>query len=253
MGVYTRNNIITNGLVLCLDAANKMSYAGSGTSWNDLSGNNNTGTLTNGPTFSSNDGGSIVFDGTNDYIECGSNSSIVNVSNNNEFTVEAFVKWNTVPTAGYGQYIMANVNPTNGPPNLTGGFQLGYTPGGYGFTFATYGNNSAINGSGSFEGVSSNSFVPVANNWYHMTGLKLNTGYFGYVNGILVASYLTTSKGGSAPTSLKLGLRERDLNGNQGQFYFNGNISSAKIYNRGLTSSEIIQNYNATKTRFGMN
>ena len=60
--------IVTNGLVLYLDAANKKSYPGSGTTWTDLSGNNNTGTLTNGPTFDSNNGGSIVFDGTNDYV-----------------------------------------------------------------------------------------------------------------------------------------------------------------------------------------
>lgn len=59
---------VTNGLVLALDAGNKLSYPGSGTVWKDLSGNNNNGTLTNGPTFDSNNGGSIVFDGTNDYV-----------------------------------------------------------------------------------------------------------------------------------------------------------------------------------------
>ena len=60
--------IVTDGLVLCLDAANSKSYPGSGTSWNDLSRNNNTGTLTNGPTYTSSFGGSSVFDGTNDYV-----------------------------------------------------------------------------------------------------------------------------------------------------------------------------------------
>lgn len=57
-----------NGLVLCLDAGNTKSYPGSGTTWTDLSGRGNTGTLTNGPTYSSANGGSIVFDGTNDYV-----------------------------------------------------------------------------------------------------------------------------------------------------------------------------------------
>ena len=60
--------IITDGLVLCLDAANRQSYPGSGTVWTDLAGSNN-GTLTNGPTFSSANGGSIVFDGVDDFIE----------------------------------------------------------------------------------------------------------------------------------------------------------------------------------------
>jgi hypothetical protein len=61
-------SIVTSGLVLCLDAANPKSYPGSGTTWTDLSGNGNNGTLVNGPTYSSVNGGSIVFDGSNDYI-----------------------------------------------------------------------------------------------------------------------------------------------------------------------------------------
>ena len=66
--------IITDGLVLCLDAGNTKSYPGSGTTWTDLSGNGNNGTLTNGPTYSSDNGGSIVFDGSNDYVQFTSTS-----------------------------------------------------------------------------------------------------------------------------------------------------------------------------------
>ena len=66
-----------NGLVLALDAANTKSYPGSGTTWTDLSGRGNTGTLTNGPTYSSANGGSIVFDGTNDYVVVNNNASIL--------------------------------------------------------------------------------------------------------------------------------------------------------------------------------
>ena len=65
MGVTYNNRIVTDGLVLCLDAASKRSYPGTGTVWTDLKGGNN-GTLTNGPTFSSDNGGSIVFDASND-------------------------------------------------------------------------------------------------------------------------------------------------------------------------------------------
>ena len=61
--------IVTNGLVLALDAANTKSYPGSGTVWSDLTPNGNNGALTNGPTFNSANGGSIVFDGTNDYLQ----------------------------------------------------------------------------------------------------------------------------------------------------------------------------------------
>ena len=61
-------SIVTDGLALCLDGANVKSYPGSGTTWKDLSGKGNDGTLTNGPTFSSDDGGSILVDGSNDFI-----------------------------------------------------------------------------------------------------------------------------------------------------------------------------------------
>ncbi len=67
--------IVDEGLVLCLDAANKLSYPGTGTTWTDLAGSNN-GTLTNGPTFDDEKGGSIVFDGSNDYANLGNASSL---------------------------------------------------------------------------------------------------------------------------------------------------------------------------------
>lgn len=68
MGLTHSPKIVTNGLVLALDAANNKSYPGSGVTWYDLSGNGNNGTLTNGPTFNVGNLGSIVFDGTNDYV-----------------------------------------------------------------------------------------------------------------------------------------------------------------------------------------
>ena len=68
MGLAHSPSLVMNGLVLALDAANPKSYPGSGTTWTDLSGRGNTGTLTNGPTYSSANGGSLVFDGTNDYV-----------------------------------------------------------------------------------------------------------------------------------------------------------------------------------------
>ena len=71
MGLSHSPNIVTDVLVLCLDAANRRSYPGSGNSWLDLSGNGNNGTLTNGPTYSSANGGSLVFDGVDDYVNCG--------------------------------------------------------------------------------------------------------------------------------------------------------------------------------------
>ena len=84
--------IVRSGLVLTLDAADRKSYAGSGTAWNDLSGNSINGTLTNGPTFSSVNGGSIVFDGIDDFISLGTPSALKFASGS--FTVDMWFKTN---------------------------------------------------------------------------------------------------------------------------------------------------------------
>ena len=72
MGLSHSPRIVTDGLVFCVDAGDKMSYPGAGTTWTDLSKNRNNGTLINGPTFDSANGGSISLDGSNDYISVGS-------------------------------------------------------------------------------------------------------------------------------------------------------------------------------------
>ena len=105
-------SIVKSGLVLALDAANRKSYPGSGTVWSDLSGNNITGSLVNGPTYSSANGGSIVFDGTNDYVNCG-DLPIFRISS--QITLEAFfnistyVNWSGIigkSDAAKGVYVM---------------------------------------------------------------------------------------------------------------------------------------------------
>ena len=73
MGINYNPRIVTNGLVLALDAGNIKSYPGSGTTWGDLSGNGNVGIMTNGPVYSSMNGGTIVFDGNNDNVSIGTN------------------------------------------------------------------------------------------------------------------------------------------------------------------------------------
>jgi hypothetical protein len=80
----TASSIVTNGLALYLDAGNASSYPGSGTNWTDLSSNGRNGTLTNGPTYSATNGGSIVFDGTNDFVQCLGSLTV---------TAATFVSW----------------------------------------------------------------------------------------------------------------------------------------------------------------
>ena len=88
MAFFRGPNVVTNGLVLALDAANTKSYVSGSTTWNDLSGNNNSGSLVNGPTFNSANLGSIVFDGVDDYINCG-NSSTLNITET--FTISLWI------------------------------------------------------------------------------------------------------------------------------------------------------------------
>ena len=92
MGLSHSPRIVTDGLVFCVDAGDKMSYPGAGTTWTDLSKNRNNGTLTNGPTFDSANGGSIVFDGTNDRVDCG-NSTSLNFGNSSSDFPFSIVSW----------------------------------------------------------------------------------------------------------------------------------------------------------------
>ena len=94
--------IVTNGLVLALDAANIKSYPGSGTTWTDLSGIGNNGTLTNGPTYSSANGGSLVFNGTDNYVSLPANS----INTNADLTLNYWVK-TPLPGSG-GAYTLSS-------------------------------------------------------------------------------------------------------------------------------------------------
>ena len=97
MAFFRGANVVTDGLVLALDAANTKSYPGSGTTWRDMSGNNITGSLTNGPTFNSANGGSIVFDGTNDSVIMADNSAL----NTQTPSVEVWIKTNATNQNGF--------------------------------------------------------------------------------------------------------------------------------------------------------
>ena len=87
--MYFSPRIVTSGLVLALDAADRNSYPRTGTTWTDLSGNGYNGTLTNSPTFSNSNGGSIIFDGTNDYT---STSLDLSLNNTNSVSISMWIK-----------------------------------------------------------------------------------------------------------------------------------------------------------------
>ena len=217
--------VITDGLVLYLDAANTRSYPGTGTAWNDLSRSGNNGTLTNGPTFNSGNGGSIVFDGVDDYVNCGSQKV-----NNTSFTFSCWVK---LAIASGTQVFIAQGSTGAGS-----------------YQYIAFRNNLfQFNTDGSNTFAESNS-TPSANIWYNIVGVYNTTvtnKNIIYVNSIPQTT-VSTATANFTGDSTSLG---RSPFGSGGAF-LNGNIANAQIYNRALSSTEILQNYNATKTRFGL-
>jgi hypothetical protein len=212
-------NIVEDGLVLFLDAANPDSYSGTGSTWLDVSGNANNGTLTNGPTFDSGNGGSVVFDGVDDLIQTNF-GNVYNVFTNN-LTVSAWVKSDT--TSGQRMWLDVGSNGTN---------QRFYS--------------SIVTANRSDFGIQSSGWVsgiPVNTNWHHQT-LVMNNGIaLYYDNGIQVQSKNYTSY--TLPSNIRLG-------GRGSSFQWEGKINNFKIYNRLLSAAEVLQNYNATKSRFGL-
>ena len=229
MGLTHSPKIVTNGLVLALDAANNKSYSGSGVTWNDLSGNNNTGTLTNGPTFSGANGGYIVLDGTNDYVINSSPTNIPVGSSSRTVQLWIYPKNNSCPLVQLG---------------TGGGFQVYivsfFNSSGTLYLF-TDGINSANNIS--FSGTD----LPTLNTWNHMTFGNSGQNWFYYLNGV---SKLSGTFGVTLNT-----IGQKYIVGNRDDVYLgtaNGNVSQTFVYNRALSASEILQNYNATKSRFGL-
>jgi hypothetical protein len=218
---YANGKIVTNGLVLALDASDKNSYPGSGTTWTDLSGNNNNGTLTNGPTFSSANGGSIVFDGTNDYVDTGKTATQLGIYDAN-YTFDAWV----YPTDFTGDRTMFG---TDGQATRQG-LHLVFRNG-----TIYQGHYAADFGAGTGN---LNAWNNICYTYTQSSGAALI-----YKNGILqgtgtIASFIGT-------TNILIGRWG-------GAQYFIGNGGIYKIYNRVLSASEILQNYNAQKSRFGL-
>jgi hypothetical protein len=220
-------NIVTNGLVLYLDASNTKSYVSGSTIWNDVSRSGNNGTLTNGPTFNSGNGGSIVFDGSNDYVKP-PNSTILQLTN---FTLSSWVRINV---QNINQFIIdTSTSLANG---------LGYS---YRIKtdnkirFWAYDANNALD--------STTTISP--NIWYNILVTYNNTSKIQsiYINGVFnVSNTHTNTFVVSTVTNLQIG-GSLVLGG-----YLNGNIAQSSIYNRALSASEVLQNFNATKSRFGL-
>jgi hypothetical protein len=215
--------VVTEGLVLYLDAANTKSYPGSGTTWSDLSRSGNNGTLTNGPTFNSGNGGSIVFDGTNDFVQCTGTLSA---------TQATFLCWirRNGNQGTYDGIIFSRGTSTTGMNFYTSN-QLGYTWNDASNTYNWSSGLTVPDLTWCMVAVSVTSIAAVA--------------YLCQASGITTATN-TVSHTSTTIDDIKIGVDEFSSR------YSSGNIAIAALYNKALSATEVLQNYNATKSRYGL-
>jgi hypothetical protein len=228
MGVSGGPDIVTDGLVLALDAGSKKSYPGSGTTWYDLSGNNN-GILTNGAFFNSNGGGSIELDGTNDVITI-SNNGIFNIGTE-DFTISL---WFYFPYVASHRYIHLFSFDTQSNWSLKAGDSN------YGRNIYYYGGNSTNRSASDDFGTWQVQF----DEWQHIAITRSNDGWLktAYYNGQLVGTYNRTPKSISC-SQIRIGHAA-------GTEYTNQIRGPIQFYNRALSAEEIQENYNTKKSRF---
>ena len=229
-----RGNMVamTGGPVLCLDAGSKISYPGSGTTWTDLSGNANTGTLVNGPTFDSANGGSIVFDGVNDYVQASA------ISQTPRTVLYWFKPTVTITSSGpiYGLMDFGNVK----------NYDL------FGFTGDITGS---IGGETIFWGSDWNSGGKITyikntidTNWHHLAITNTATVWDQvYLDGVAVTTFFM---GGGC------GIWNADFTIGKGNwvadYFFSGRFSTVSIYSRALSAAEITTNFELTRGRYGI-
>ena len=236
MSVKGGPNTVTSGLVLELDAGNIKSYPGSGTTWFDKSGNAYNGTLINGPTFNTGSLGSIVFDGVDDYVDASAyaNTSIWNSTFPDGLTVDVTFKLqNPFPTTSDGRTIITRNSGAAGSNA---------------FNFSVQSNLKHRFWINDPAQAAFSNITLVPNTIYNTIMFWNRSQAVYYINGVLDS---TTSCNPTVTTSTQTYLAVANWVA-AGGWQFPGSIYSLKFYNRALSASEVLQNYNATKGRFGL-
>jgi hypothetical protein len=217
-------SVVTTGLQLYLDAGNASSYSGTGTSWNDLSGNGRNGTLTNNPTYSSADGGSIVFDGNNDFVQCSGSLTV---------TAATFVTWirRNGPQDDYDGIIYSRGMIATGLSFLGVTNKISYT---WNNTVDTYSWDSGLT-------IPDLTWCMVAVSVTNTTA----TAYLCQSSGITSATNIV-SHTSTVLDDIRIG------QDNLASRFFNGRIAVAQIYNIALSAEQVSQNFAADRSRFGV-
>jgi hypothetical protein len=220
---FTGAPVVDTSLQLWLDAGQTASYPGSGTTWTDLSGAGRNGTLTNGPTYSNTNGGFIVFDGTNDFVQCSGSLTV---------TAATFVCW-IRRNGTQGQYdgILFSRGTNTTGMNFYTSNQLGYH---WNDASSTYNWSSGLT---------------VPDLTWCMIAISVTstaaTAYLCQTSEITTANN-TVNHSSSLLDDIKIAQDDA------GSRFFNGSIATAMIYNRALTADEITTNFNALRGRYGI-
>ena len=237
------NGLVVSGLVFNLDAGNPQSYSGSGTNWIDISGSGKNGTLVNGPTYSTANSGSIVFDGTNDYVTSGALSG--------SFVSFTVIIW-FYPTSvtNYQNPIDCNYSYNGSTGNIGPRLEMNNS----GTLAWNYSNDTAINQNFYTHLVVSSGLS--ANTWYcaaitYDGNTNSSTTYYNGNNTGLSRTTVGTPPTGFVGTMNNITLGKGFHLGGAERIYA-GRVSNTQIYNRALTASEITQNFNALRGRFGL-
>ena len=245
--------IVTDGLILALDAANTKSYPGSGTTWTDLSGKGNNGTL-NGPTYNSSNGGYFTFDGTNDgakvprthLYQTGDEISVeswINADNINDQTYQAFFTIGGVAATDRDRSYQMRVSNYSSTP---------------GHIDALYRNSANT----AWQIIRTSNPVIANNTWYHVVSTyTYGTGssWKIYINGVEQSTTYSLGNGNADPIqpsdpSIYIGLGEDGrpaFNTGSGEEWL-GKIGKVGLYHKTLTAAEVKQNFNALRGRYGI-
>jgi len=235
MAFHHQPKIVTNGLALYLDAANPKSYPGDGTTWNDLSPTKNDGVIS-GPVYNNDSNGVFEFSGGGQYVNLGSESNI----NPTSISLSAWVNWSSL--SGYNTVIerwsTTTTDQTYYLTNYTGTGKLDF----YIRTPTGFNNLRSV----------SNTEVTI-NNWHYITATydENTNSMVMYNNAMEVDATVAIAPAGPLQqTTSSMTAIGYDVNRSSSSF--NGKIATSKIYNRALSDAEVLQNYNALKSRFGL-
>jgi hypothetical protein len=231
-GYFGTPNIVTDGLVLQLDAVNTKSYVSGSTTWRDLSGRSNSGTLLNAG-YRAYNGGAVTFNGSlTSYSTITNDGSLT--FGTGDFSIECWFNTNGIVQTGGAAAGLICVDNAGSANNWLLGFNA-------------FGANTMVFFYNASAGISIN-HNPNVPGWVHIVVARSGGLIRIYINGILnvTGTSLQSNADYSDTSGLKLA-QNRAVNDG-----YNGSISIVRIYSKGLSAGEVAQNYNALKARFGL-